>query len=150
MIGFWAGRKISGEPRIVTDDLLQEGAEPGMRWNDVLVSFMRVLSVAWLVKGLIAWGTIVGIGAPPNAFEDATIGYQSGMIYFAVIDLVAAVGLWLATTWGGVLWLLAVTSHLILAVFFPRFVANSTFLVSLFIIAIMMYLIVSWLAAIEE
>ena len=38
-------------------------------------------------------------------------GYQATIIYFAVIDLMAAVGLWMASTWGGVLWLLAVMSH---------------------------------------
>jgi uncharacterized membrane protein (DUF2068 family) len=72
------------------------------------------------------------------------------MIYFAVMDLVAAVGLWLTSTWGGVLWLLAVMSHLILAVFFPRFVANGALLIAVFILAIMTYLTLSWLAAVEE
>jgi uncharacterized membrane protein (DUF2068 family) len=72
------------------------------------------------------------------------------MIYFAVMDLVAAIGLWLTSTWGGVLWLLAVMSHLILAVFFPRFVANSTLLIAMFILLIMAYLTVSWLAAMDE
>jgi hypothetical protein len=56
----------------------------------------------------------------------------------------------MASTWGGVLWLLAVMSHLILAVFFPSFVpgtlATSVFFVSL----IFGYLIVSWLAARER
>jgi hypothetical protein len=41
------------------------------------------------------------------------------VIYFAVIDQVAAVGLWLTSVWGGVMWLLAIMSHLILGFFFP-------------------------------
>jgi hypothetical protein len=41
-------------------------------------------------------------------------------------------------------------SHLILAVFFPRFVSNGALLIAFFILLIMAYLTASWLAAIEE
>ncbi len=133
------------------DDRLHEApAETGVRWARVLVWFMRVLSAAWLVKGLAAWAVILGITGNPGTFETATSGYQAALIYFAVIDLVAAVGLWLTSNWGGVLWLLAVMSHLILAAFFPRFVSNSTLVISLIIASIMVYLTLSWLASVEE
>ena len=41
-------------------------------------------------------------------------------MFFAVIDLVAAVGLWLAAAWGAVIWLTSVASMLVLAIFFPQ------------------------------
>lgn len=134
------------------DDILIEHGTPeeGVRWNTVLVWFMRVLALAWLLKGIAAWMVILGLASGLAPFEGGATGYQAGLIYFAVIDLVAAVGLWLTSTWGGVLWLLAVMSHLILAVFFPRFVQNSAILIALFIIAIMLYLTISWLASVEE
>jgi hypothetical protein len=132
------------------DQLAAPHAPHQLRWTSTLIGFMRVMSLIWLVKGLLAWGVILGINLPPPAFEARTTGFQAGMIYFAVIDLVAAVGLWLASTWGGVLWLLAVMSHLILAVFFPRFVSNGALLIAVLIIAIMSYLTLSWLAAVEE
>jgi hypothetical protein len=122
---------------------------PVLRWNMILVTFMRVVSVIWLGKGLLAWALILGIGYE-GAFEGRSTGFQAAMIYFAVMDLVAAIGLWLTSTWGGVLWLLAVMSHLILAVFFPRFVSNGSLLIALFILLIMSYLTVSWLAAVDE
>ena len=111
---------------------------------------MRVLAILWIVKGLTAWATILGASASPLPFEGAAGGYQATVIYFAVLDVVAGVGLWLAAGWGGILWLLAVTSHMILAVFFPRYVSNGAVLIGLFILAIMIYLIVSWLASVEE
>ncbi|TDR94577.1 DUF6163 family protein [Enterovirga rhinocerotis] len=120
------------------------------RWNRILVWFMRGLSLAWLVKGLAAWGMILGVKTGFAPFEGSSTGYQACIVYFAVIDIVAAIGLWLTSTWGGVLWLLAVMSHLIIAVFFPRFVSDSTLLIALFIVAIMMYLTISWLASVEE
>ena len=51
---------------------------------------------------------------------------------------------------GGVLWLLAVMSHLILTVFFPRIVTGGPILIGLFLSFIVTYLLISWLAASEE
>lgn len=149
MIGFLR-REASAPPERPDDIIVDLPPEERPHWNRVLVWFMRGLSLAWLVKGLAAWGVIFGVTSGFAPFEGSSTGYQAGIIYFAVIDVVAAVGLWLTSTWGGVLWLLAVMSHLIIAVFFPRFVSDSTLLIGLFILSIMMYLTISWLASVEE
>lgn len=150
MMGFLRGGGAAAAER--RDDVLVENQrhEDGLRWNTVLIWFMRALALAWLAKGLAAWAVILGLTTGLAPFEGSSTGYQAGLIYFAVIDLVAAIGLWLTSTWGGVLWLLAVMSHLILAVFFPRFVQNSALLIALFIFGIMLYLTISWLASVEE
>lgn len=131
------------------DRLLAAEQIKHLRWNLVLVWFMRIAALIWIAKGLVAWAAILGIGATPS-FEARSSGYQATTVYFAVMDIVAAIGLWLTSTWGGVLWLLAVMSHLILAVFFPRFVSNGALLIGLLIVSTMIYLTISWLAAIEE
>ena len=41
-------------------------------------------------------------------------------MFFAVIDLVAAVGLWLAAAWGAVVWLTACVSMAAVEVIFPQ------------------------------
>lgn len=130
------------------DRLVGREDRGNVRWSLVLVWFMRVLAAFWLMKGLMAWAGILGITPPP--FEQRPLGFQATTVYFAVLDLVAAIGLWLAATWGGVLWLLAVVSHLILAVFFPRFVPNGALMIGLFILCITMYLVTSWLASTDE
>lgn len=142
----------AGHARVAPSDEVIRESEPAhaVRWTKNLVWFMRGLALAWIVKGLLAWAVILGIWSPATPFEEARAGYQAAMIYFAAIDLVAAVGLWMTTNWGGILWLLAVMSHLILAVFFPRFVSNSALVFLLFITCIMVYLTLSWLAAVEE
>ena len=78
------------------------------------------------------------------------MGHQATIIYFSVIDLVAAIGLWLTSTWGGVLWLLAVMSHLILAIFFPAIVPSNAVSIAVSLLFIALYLVISWLAANEE
>jgi uncharacterized membrane protein (DUF2068 family) len=83
-------------------------------------------------------------------FEERSMGFQATMIYFAVIDPVAAVGLWLASAWGGVLWLLAVMSQLILTFFFPRVVTGGMLSSVLFGLLILAYLLVSWMSTRED
>jgi hypothetical protein len=121
-----------------------------LRWNILLVWFMRMLALMWIAKGLGYWAVIIGADNAPTPFEGRSTGFQATTIYFAIIDLVAAVGLWLTSTWGGVLWLLAVMSHLILTVFFPRIVTGGPVLIGLFLAFIVAYLLISWLAASEE
>jgi len=120
-----------------------------MRWSLVLTLFMRVVAILWIMKGLSAWAIILGIWTPIGHFEARSTGYQATVIYFALIDLIAAVGLWMASTWGGIMWLLAVMSHLILAAFFPGIVSSSILTMVFFVTLIALYLAVSWLAAQE-
>jgi len=61
----------------------------------------------------------------------------------AVIDLVAAVGLWLAAAWGAVIWLTAVASMLALEIFFPQVFGASLLFVALEGALLALYL---WLA----
>ncbi|MCA0418064.1 MAG: DUF6163 family protein [Proteobacteria bacterium] len=117
------------------------------RWRLALVWFLRLLSAFWLAKGLTAWMVIFGLpGNPQPPFENRLLSYQAIIVYFAVIDLVAAVGLWLTSTWGGVLWLLAAISQMLLGFLFPRFVPMTAWLVGLYIGLIAVYFLATWAA----
>jgi hypothetical protein len=120
-----------------------------MRWGFVATWFMRLLAILWIMKGLSSWAVILGIWTPIGHFEARTTGYQATVIYFALIDLIAAVGLWMASTWGGIMWLLAIMSHLILAAFFPGIVSSGVTTVAFFLTLIAHYLGISRLAARE-
>jgi uncharacterized RDD family membrane protein YckC len=91
------------------------------RWTSRLILFLRVMAALSLAKGLYHWGAICGIGVQPdNAFEAQALPWQAGTVFFAVIDLVAAVGLWLAAAWGAVIWLTAVVSIAAVELIFPQ------------------------------
>ena len=148
-------RARNPEPLDIGDEPAEEGIEErpaarAVRWSIILVWFMRVMALMWIAKGLGYWAVILGADNAPTAFEGRTTGFQATTIYFAIIDLIAAVGLWLTSTWGGVLWLMAVMSHLILSVFFPHFVTGGPLLIGLFLAFIVTYLLISWLAANDE
>jgi len=139
-------------PRDYLSDRIEDRppSTSAMRWGFILTWFMRVLAIIWIMKGLSSWAVILGIWTPTGQFEGRSTGYQATIIYFALIDLIAAVGLWMATTWGGIMWLLAVMSHLILAAFFPTIVASSVLTIVFFLTLIAVYIAVSWLAAQED
>src|SRR6185295_12807103 len=72
------------------------------RWTGRLVIFLRVMAVLSLAKGLYHWAIVCGFTGPADGFEYQPTPWQTATIFFAVIDLVAAVGLWLAAAWGAV------------------------------------------------
>jgi hypothetical protein len=90
------------------------------RWTGRLVIFLRVMAVLSMAKGLYHWAIVCGISGPPEGFEYQPTPWQTATVFFAVIDLVAAVGLWLAAAWGAVVWLTACVSMAAVEVFFPQ------------------------------
>jgi hypothetical protein len=140
-----------GEPMLRSATGGADAVQGGTRWRLVLVWLLRILSVVWLAKGLLAWAVIFGLGdmaQPP--FEARLLSFQAIIVYFAVIDLVAAVGLWLTSTWGGVLWLLATISQLLLGFFFPRLLPMTLPLIGGYVALVLAYFIATWLAESEQ
>jgi hypothetical protein len=94
---------------------------PERLWTDRLVLFLRLMAAFSMFKGLYHWALVCGFGANyASGFESHVLGWQTATIFFAVIDLVAAVGLWLAAPWGVVVWLTASVSMVAVEVFFPQ------------------------------
>lgn len=84
------------------------------RWTSGLVVYMRLLACIWVVQGLVQWRRI--LEAPESPLDTASVEQGAAMIFFAVLDPVAAVGLWLATPWGGIIWIFAAAAQMIAAV----------------------------------
>ena len=90
------------------------------RWTGRLMIFLRVMGVLSMAKGLYHWSIVCGIAGPADGFEYQPTPWQTATVFFAVIDLVAAVGLWLGAAWGAVVWLTACVSMAAVEVFFPQ------------------------------
>ena len=97
-----------------------QGSEQQSLWTDRLVLFLRVMAGLSMLKGLYHWARLTGIGAGDDLFEYHSIAWQTATVFFAVLDLVAAVGLWLAAAWGAVIWLMSIASMLVVDIFFPQ------------------------------
>jgi hypothetical protein len=96
------------------------------RWTQRLIRFLRAMAAIAMFQGLYHWAQVCGIGfGEVQPFEYRSIAWQTATVFFAVIDLVAAIGLWLAAAWGAVIWLTAVASMLAVEIFFPQVFGGS-------------------------
>ena len=140
-----------GDARVL--EAVHAGEEEGQRepWTLRLVMFLRVMAALALLTGLYHWSVVCGIGAPaPEGFEAYTLPYQSATVFFAVIDLVAAVGLWLAAPWGAVVWLTSVISMTALELLFPQVYGGSIWIIFFNLALLAAYLALALLAAREQ
>lgn len=95
-------------------------AEPNpVPYDRILGVYLRALSVAMLLLGLRQWAIIMGIisgGVGP--FESMPAEWEIATMHLAVVDLVAAVGLWMRVSWGNVLWIYAAVAEIALHTIF--------------------------------
>lgn len=92
-----------------------EGEDRRIDWGRIYRIFMRTLAVLMIGRGLMRWFLICsGPDAAGIGFEDLPPGMQASTVFFAVIELVAGVGLWLTSAWGGVVWLLAILAAVLI------------------------------------
>ena len=120
-------------------------------WTRRLVIFLRIMAVVSVAKGLYHWAQVTGfVGGEEEAFENQSMAWQTATIYFAVIELVAAVGLWLATPWGAVVWLTTVVSMAVIELMFPGIYGGSLTVVGLEALMLAAYLALAWMSARER
>ena len=120
-------------------------------WTRRLVLFLRIMAVLSILKGLYHWAQVTGFsGGEEEAFENQPMAWQAATVYFAVIELVAAVGLWLATPWGAVVWLTTVVSMAVIELMFPGIYGGSLLVVGSEAFMLAAYLALAWMAARER
>ena len=112
------------------------------RWGLILVIFMRCLAALWIVQGLLQWSAFM---LPRDElFDHLRVSQSAAVMFFSVIDFLAAVGLWLATPWGAILWLFAALSQIFVAMS-VRHVFDSVWIVS-DVALIVVYFALTWQA----
>jgi len=135
---------IAGEPAPVRGALL-DWRHAG--WTDRLVLFLRAMAVASMFKGLYYWAEVCGIVGEEGGFEAHIQSWQATTVYFSVIDLVAAVGLWLVAPWGAVVWLTSTVTMIVVHLFFDQVYGSNKAFVVAGVLAILAYLVLSVFAA---
>lgn len=118
------------------------------RFGFLLVAFMRLVAAVWIVEGLMQWSAVLMTNAdgrsqlalmPPPAIV--------AVVFFAVINLIASVGLWMATPWGGAIWLVTAGAQLLVLVALPGFFDHPVFTAMLNLALVAAYLVLTWLVA---
>lgn len=107
------------------------------KWGALLSRFMRIVALFWLLQGLMHWRIV--LAGDHSIFDTMPQNAAIAVIFFAVLDLIAGVGLWLATPWGGVLWLLIASAQIFLTLSMPSFFVGGYWLIGVNAILILMY-----------
>ncbi len=115
------------------------GAKPAaaaaqIQWGLILVIFMRVLADLWICQGLAEWALV--LLPEKSVLEALPAAMAAAVIFFAIADLVAAVGLWLATPWGGALWLFAASSQIFIAIAIKNSISMVWVMIDVILIAL--------------
>ena len=96
-----------------------------------------------MIQGLWQWSAIL---LPPEPlFDNVSAPRGAAVIFFATVNLVAAVGLWLATPWGGVIWLLGAIAQILVALALPGFF--SILWIGANLVLIVIYFVLTWRAS---
>src|SRR5271168_3724232 len=145
-------RDSSRDHAISVEAISSERIESGDNvWTRRLVLFLRIMAVVSVAKGLYHWAQVTGfVGGEEEAFENQSMAWQAATVYFSVIELVAAVGLWLATPWGAVVWLTTVVSMAVIELMFPGIYGGSLTVVAGEAVMLAAYLALAWMAARER
>jgi hypothetical protein len=128
-----------GDPSTVSDT---------PKWGLLLSRFMRIVALFWLLQGLTHWRVI--LGGDQSIFDAMPRNAAFAIVFFAVLDLVAGVGLWLATPWGGVLWLLIASAQIFVTMSLPGFFIGGYWLIGINALLILFYLTLTFEAGRDE
>ncbi len=109
-----------------------------------LTVFFRVMALLWIAEGLAQWRRILAPVA--GSFPDHSSSVIAATIFFAVLDLVAAVGLWLVAPWGGVVWILTLMAQVFVVSVKPAFFLGGAWIELFDGILLVAYLWLSWRA----
>lgn len=78
-------------------------------WATAINVLLRIVAVGWLAAGIAEWTRIVGVlPVDGGTFLEAARPVQIAIGVFAIVDLLAAIGLWLLASWGTILWAAAI------------------------------------------
>ncbi len=112
------------------------------RWGQLLTLFMRIMALFWLLQGIMQWRLVLTASQP--IFDELPTNAAIAVVFFAVLDLIAGVGLWLATPWGGVLWLLIASAQIFVTLSLPGFFAGGYWLIALDLVLIGVYFVLTF------
>lgn len=125
---------------------LQDLARVRPPWSAILIVYLRCVAVLLIGAGVIHWARIIGITPWRGVmFWDMPTEWQAATVFFAVLDLVAAIGLWLAVSWGTVMWLFRAISQIVMHTLFSDIYGRRPYEIAFYILTIAIFLLLTYL-----
>lgn len=120
-------------------------------WQKRVVIYLRILAGFLLVKTVYSWTLICGVwDGQTSRFEMVSLAAQSAVIWAAIMNPVAAVGLWLGAAWGVVLWLVTAMVQIMINANAPEGVGRLVILAAVETVLVAIYAFLTYKAARES
>lgn len=106
------------------------------------VIFLRLVAISCLWFGLEYWALLVGYSAGGHGrFDLLDLSARSAATTLAVVFPVAALGLWLASSWGSVMWAIAAGLQVSMFVFWTDVFGEQPLVVLAHVAVVLVYLL---------
>jgi uncharacterized protein DUF6163 len=120
-------------------------------WSTLLILYLRAMAIILIGSGVIYWARIIGIVEWRGLwFWDMPIAMQGAIVFFAVLDLVAATGLWLTVSWGTVMWIFRCFCQIVMHTVFSDLYGRRPYEISFYLLTITIYVLLAYLMAKEN
>ena len=120
-------------------------------WRVILVWYLRLIGLHLLGAGIIHWARIVGFSEwRGHWFWEMPIAEQTVTVYFGVLDLVSAIGLWLGVSWGVVIWIFRILTQTVMHTAFADVFGRRPYEIVFFVLTVGVYFILAYLAQKEQ
>ncbi|OWV98397.1 hypothetical protein ATY81_18130 [Rhizobium sp. R72] len=107
----------------------------------LFILFLRLVAISCFWFGLQYWAMLVGyslVGA--GRFDLLSLPWKVASTSLAVLFPVASLGLWLAVSWGPVIWVLAAGGQIIMHGFVPEVFGANRLIVLLHVAVALVYM----------
>ncbi len=108
----------------------------------ILLWYLRSLSLFYFVNGLMHWARIIGVLGP--GFQTMPVHMQIATVYFALLQVVASVGLWCGAAWGVAAWLFSAVAELVMHIGFADLFGSAWLIVLFHLTTIIAYVGLAW------
>jgi hypothetical protein len=126
----------------------QNQIRSGARYGLMFLVFLRLVAALWLIQGLLHWlDILMPASSAPTAFDHLSRRAAFATAVFAVLDPIAAVGLWLAVPWGAVIWIITLIAQIGVIFVIPGFFANGAPRILMNLILLVAYFALLWRVA---
>ncbi|KPF56088.1 MAG: hypothetical protein KJ981_12220 [Alphaproteobacteria bacterium] len=108
----------------------------------IFVLFLRVVALSCLWFGLQYWALLVGYSQNGlGRFDLLSTPWRVAATGLAVVFPVAALGLWVAGSWGPVMWLLAAGGQMLMFTVWPEIFGRNTLAVTMHSVVFVVFVV---------
>ncbi|WP_428030076.1 DUF6163 family protein [Ancylobacter sp.] len=120
-------------------------------WQSRVILYLRLLAGFLMVKTVYSWTLICGVwDGDTSRFEMLSLAAKSAVIWAAIMNPVAAVGLWLGASWGVVLWLVTAMVQILINASAPEGVGRLMIVAAIETVLVAVYAFLTYKAARES